>query len=146
MEESRRQPTLGGVVGNQRGFTLIELIVVIVVLGLLAAVAVPKYQDIQAEAKKGAANGVFGAANGATAVNFAANLLGKNVGLITNGTTLAAALDGLPTGWFADATGICSNGTTTAPANCTAGTATYNITVATAEDADSKAVLAKSGF
>ena len=31
---------------NNRGFTLIELVIIIVILGILAAVAIPKYQDM----------------------------------------------------------------------------------------------------
>jgi MSHA pilin protein MshA len=45
---------------NQKGFTLIELVVVIVILGILAAVAVPKFVDMQGEAKKGVLEGVRG--------------------------------------------------------------------------------------
>jgi MSHA pilin protein MshA len=86
--------------GNEKGFTLIEIIIVIVLLGILAATAVPKYFDIKTDAQKAAANGVFGGCQGATAMNFAANIMGKNLAKITTATTLVGALDGgLPTGW-----------------------------------------------
>lgn len=38
-------------VKNEEGFTLVEIIAVLVILGILAAVAIPKYFDLQGEAK-----------------------------------------------------------------------------------------------
>ena len=46
---------------NQKGFTLIELVIIIVVLGILAAVAIPKYQDITAQAKEASCCASLGA-------------------------------------------------------------------------------------
>ena len=105
---------------NERGFTLIELIMVIVILGLLAAVAVPKYQDLRTEAAKAAAEGVYGAANAATAINFAARLFSPtSATAITDGASLLNAMEETPSGWSASGQSI-SNGT-------------YTIGVATAE-------------
>jgi MSHA pilin protein MshA len=51
--------------GNQRGFTIIELVMVIVILGILAAVAVPKFVDLKASANTSVLKGVQGSLNGA---------------------------------------------------------------------------------
>ena len=53
---------------NQRGFTLIELIVVIVVLGILAAFAVPKFMGVEVEARKAAVNGLAGSLRSSAAM------------------------------------------------------------------------------
>jgi len=45
---------------NQKGFTLIELVIIIAVLGILAAVAIPKYTNITSESKEAAARGALG--------------------------------------------------------------------------------------
>lgn len=55
---------LARILKNQQGFTLIEIIAVLVVLGILAAVAVPKYFDLTTEAKKKAVQGAVAEVKG----------------------------------------------------------------------------------
>lgn len=54
----------------QKGFTLIELIITIVIIGVLAAVAIPKFQDLTNDAEKGVAAGVAAALASGTSVNY----------------------------------------------------------------------------
>jgi MSHA pilin protein MshA len=93
----------------QRGFTLIELVMVIVILGVLAAVAIPKFVDLKSEAQVAALQGVVGGINSASAVNYAAKSASSTKGVTTTGltcTTAATAImqGGIPSGYTLPAT------------------------------------------
>ena len=60
---------------NQKGFTLIEIIAVLVLLGIIAAVAIPRYIDMQTTAANKAAEGAVAAGMSALHMNYAKQLL-----------------------------------------------------------------------
>lgn len=60
---------------QQRGFTLIELIIVIVILGILAVTAAPKFIDIQGDARGSTVTAVEGAINSVSAIVYGKSLI-----------------------------------------------------------------------
>lgn len=118
------------ILSNQQGFTLIEIIAVLVLLGILAAVAVPKYVDLQTEAKTKAAQAAV--AEGIAQVNqYAAKFILSTSTVPADLADLQTA--GLVTPYeegdfsiiFADAT---TAGSVTVTANGKTGTSVVNAT------------------
>ena len=65
---------------SESGFTLIELVIVIVILGILAAVAIPKYEDMREQARVATIKGQLGAIRSAVAIQYARNALNGHGG------------------------------------------------------------------
>ncbi|WP_020183901.1 MULTISPECIES: prepilin-type N-terminal cleavage/methylation domain-containing protein [unclassified Methylotenera] len=91
---------------KQSGFTLVELIVVIVVLGILAATALPKFVNVSKEARVASVNGIAGALRSSVALvqakYYASGATTSPVTMADGVTTVAVGTTpttaGIPTG------------------------------------------------
>jgi prepilin-type N-terminal cleavage/methylation domain-containing protein len=88
---------------NQKGFTLIEIIAVLVILGILAAIAIPKYLDMAADAKNKAVAGALAGLISAASMDYSQKLL--------NATASATSFTPVPSHTVGDFSGTISAGT-----------------------------------
>jgi MSHA pilin protein MshA len=104
---------------NQGGFTLIELVMVIVILGVLAAVALPKFVDLKGDAQQAAMTGVAGAAAAASVINYSGCAISSAASapakckVVATCDSIKEAMSGgaWPTGYSVSGTGSAVNGT-----------------------------------
>jgi len=75
---------------SESGFTLIELVIVIVILGILASVAIPKYEDMREQARTATLKGQVGSVRSALSIQYArSSLNGAPAFRVLNGTIFA---------------------------------------------------------
>jgi len=124
---------------SQKGFTLVELVVVIVLLGILGVTALGKFQDLSSQAADASEQGIASELSSASAINYAASIVGATsttiatADCVSAGAAPSVALDALmqsgsaPTASLTYA--ITANGNITVEDAACAPGLTYNCSI-----------------
>lgn len=120
---------------KQSGFTLIELVLVIVILGILAAAALPRFSDLSTQARVASVNGLAGSVRSAAAIAHATQLA-RGISSVAAGVNIDGGVVDFAAGYptaatinqmMSDTTGFTfAGGIFTLTAGCTV---TYNASV-----------------
>ena len=119
---------------NQKGFTLIELMIVVAIIGILAAIAIPNFLTYQAKSKQSEAKVGLGAV-ATSAIAYNAEVVGAPTFVVANIGQIGYSVTGTPRYAFyydvAGTPGAFPGSATGSPSGCALGTAPTGVAAST---------------